>query len=199
VTGDVADIDAHDGLLDAAEAALGPLTCLVNNAGVSVLQRGDLLEVTPESYDRCMAVNARAWFFLSQKFARRLLDRDRDPAIHHAIINVTSCNVSAVSIQRGEYCMSKSAMAMMSKLFAVRLGGHDIGVYEIQPGIIETAMTAPVRDMYDKRIADGITVTPRMGQPDDVGKVALAMANGQLAYSTGQAVQVDGGLLISRL
>jgi NAD(P)-dependent dehydrogenase (short-subunit alcohol dehydrogenase family) len=199
VVGDVSDITLHDGMLDKAETELGPLTTLVNNAGVSVLSRGDLLDVTSESFDRCHAINNRGAFFLTQAFARRLSGRERNPDLHHAIINITSCNVHAVSITRGEYCISKTGMSMMSKLFAVRLGDLDIGAYEIQPGVIETDMTAPVQEMYRKRIADGLTVTPRMGTPADIGSIARAMATGQLAYCTGQAVHADGGLLIPRL
>ncbi len=199
VPGDVAAIDGHAGMLGAAEAALGPLTTLVNNAGVTAMSRGDLLDVTPESYDRCQAINTRAGFFLTQAWARLVLGRDRAPDVHHSVISVTSSNAQAVSIARGEYCVSKAAMSMVSRLFAVRLGEAGIGCYEIQPGVIETAMTAPVMTDYKRRIADGLTVTPRTGQPADVGAVAAAMATGRLAYSTGQAVQVDGGLLIPRI
>ena len=198
IVGDVSDLGRHEAMLEMAEAALGPLTTLVNNAGVSVLKRGDLLEVTPESYDRCQSVNVRGGFFLTQAFARRLVARERDPGVHHSIINITSCNVQAVSVARGEYCISKAGMSMMSKLFAVRLGELDIGAYEIQPGLIDTEMTAPVRDMYRERIKEGLTVTQRMGLPSDIGAIARAMATGQLAFCTGQAVQADGGLVIPR-
>ena len=194
--GDVADIGSHAGMLDAAEAAVGPLTTLVNNAGVSVASRGDLLDVTPEAYDRCQSVNTRALFFLSQSFARRLLGRARDPLPHHAIINITSSNARAASIARGEYCVSKAAAAMVSKLFAVRLAPEGIGVYDIQPGIIETNMTAPVRDAYAQRIREGLTPLPRMGQPDDIARVATCLARGEFAFAVGQTVQADGGLVL---
>lgn len=198
VIGDVSDISRHDAMLDTAEAALGPLTTLVNNAGVSVLNRGDLLDVTPESYDRCQTVNTRGAFFLSQAFARRVTARERDPSVHHCIINVSSCNAIAVSINRGEYCISKAATSMLSKVFAVRLGQDDIGVYEIQPGLIETDMTAQAQDMYRQRIGEGLTVVSRMGLPSDMGSIARAMAMGDLAFCTGQAVQADGGLTTPR-
>lgn len=198
LTADIADLGAHGAVLDQAEAALGPLSTLVNNAGVSVLSRGDLLDVSVESYDRCQSVNTRGTFFLTQAFARRLLARDRSGMAHPAIVTITSANVVGVSITRGEYCISKTGLSMASRLFAARLGGEGIGVYEIQPGVIETAMTAPSRKSYDERIADGLTVIPRVGQPDEVAKVALACASGALPYTTGQAIQVDGGLLMPR-
>ncbi|MEM9013283.1 MAG: 3-ketoacyl-ACP reductase [Pseudomonadota bacterium] len=198
VVGDVADIAAHEAMLDAAEAAVGPLTTLVNNAGVGAMARGDPLDVSAESYDRCQAVNARAVFFLSQAFARRLLARQGDPAQHYAIINVTSSNAVAVAMNRAEYAVSKAAASMVTKSFAVRLGEAGINVYEIQPGVIATDMTAPALADYEARIAEGFTVTRRVGQVEDVGAVAAALATGRMAYATGQAIAVDGGLLIPR-
>jgi len=198
VVGDVGEIDNHAAMLDAAEDALGPLTTLVNNVGVSVMNRGDLLDVSPESYDRCQTINTRGAFFLTQAWARRVLNRDRDPALHYSVITVSSSNALAASIPRGEYCVSKAGMSMMAKLFAVRLGGDDIGSYEIQPGLIETDMSAQAQDMYRQRIKEGLTITQRMGLPSDMGSIAAAMATGQLAFCTGQSVQADGGLLIPR-
>lgn len=196
VIGDISKTETHDAILDVAEN-LRPLTTLVNNAGVSVLNRGDLLDVSPESFDRCMDINARGTFFLCQAFARRLLKRSRE-GMHHSIITISSANVNAVSIARGEYCMSKAAVSMASKLFAGRLSNEGIGVYEIQPGFIETDMTAPAKAKYDKLIDEGLTVIKRFGQPDDVGRVASTMAQGLLPYTVGQAIQVDGGLLTVR-
>ena len=198
IVGDIAAIETHAGLLDSAEQALGPLTTLVNNAGVSVLNRGDLLEVAEESYDRCQSVNTRGTFFLTQRFARRLLARQRDASLHHAIITVTSANAIGVSINRGEYCVSKAAASMVSKLFAHRLADDGIGVYEIQPGFIETAMTAPSKARYDKLIADGLTSIKRFGRPDEIGRIAVTLATGGLPYTTGQAIAADAGLLTVR-
>ncbi len=193
---DISDLNTHAKLLADAEAALGPLTTLVNNAGVSVMSRGDLLDVTPESFDRCMAVNARGTFFLTQAFARRV--RDTMTECHRSIITITSANAKAVSIARGEYCMSKTAASMMSKLFASRLSNEDIGVYEIQPGFIETDMTAPSKAKYDALINAGMTVIKRFGTPDEVGRIAVTLASGLLPYTSGQAIQADGGLLTVR-
>jgi len=183
-------------LLDAAEAALGPLTTLVNNAGVSVMSRGDLLDVTAESFDRCIDVNTRGTFFLTQAFARRV--RDVPSHCHRSIISVTSANAQAVSIARGEYCISKAGASMMSKLFAARLSDEDIGVYEIQPGFIATDMTAPAHAKYDALIAQGMTVIKRFGQPEEVGRIAVTLASGLLPYTSGQAILADGGLLTVR-
>jgi NAD(P)-dependent dehydrogenase (short-subunit alcohol dehydrogenase family) len=196
IQADIADVTSYERVLDEAEAALGPLTTLINNAGVSVLSRGDLLDVGLESYDRCMAVNARGTFFLTQAFARRV--RNTMTECHRSIVTVTSANATAVSIARGEYCMSKSAASMMSKLFASRLGDEDIGVYEIQPGFIETEMTAPSKAKYNAMIEGGLTVIKRFGSPDEVARIAVTLASGLLPYTTGQAIQADGGLLTVR-
>jgi NAD(P)-dependent dehydrogenase (short-subunit alcohol dehydrogenase family) len=198
VPGDIGSIEGHAGLLDAAEAALGPLTTLVNNAGVSVLARGDLLDVSPESYDRCLAINTRGTFFLTQAFARRLLARRRDAGVHHSIVTVSSANAQAVSIARGEYCVSKAGVSMVSKLFAARLSNEGIGAYEIQPGFIATDMTAPSKARYDGLIADGLTVIKRWGAPEEVGRIALTLACGLLPYTSGQVIAADGGLLTVR-
>ena len=198
VAGDVGDLAQHSRMLGEAEAALGPLTTLINNAGVSVLSRGDLLDVAPRSYDRCMAINARGTFFLTQAFARRLLARERAAGVHHAIVTLSSANAVAPSITRGEYCMSKAAVSMATKLFAARLSNDGIGVYEIQPGFIATEMTAPSKARYDALIEGGLTTIRRWGQPEEVGRIALTLASGLLPYTSGQAVQADGGLLTVR-
>ncbi|MCX5518103.1 3-ketoacyl-ACP reductase [Kaistia defluvii] len=199
VPGDVSLLAGHDGLLQQAEAALGPLTTLVNNAGVGVISRGDLLDVTEESYDRCMAINAKAHFFLTQAFARRLLSRNRADGRFYSIINVTSSNATAVAVQRGEYCASKAAAAMISRIFAVRLGAENIAVYDVQPGLIETDMTRAVTDIYRRRIREeGLTLLPRMGQPEDLGRVVATLAEGALPYTTGQVISADAGMLVPR-
>ena len=196
---DVSLIAGHDALLASAEQAVGPLTTLVNNAGVSVLSRGDILDVSEESYDRCMAVNAKAHFFLTQAFARRLLARERAAELFYSVINVTSSNATAVSVVRAEYCASKAAAAMISRSFAVRLGAENIAVFDIQPGLIETDMTRGVKDTYRRRIEDeGLTVIPRLGQPDDIGRMVVTLASGGVPYVTGQVISADGGMLISR-
>ena len=193
---DIARIEDHAGLFGRAAAALGPLTTLINNAGVSVINRGDLLDVTAESYDRCLDVNTRGTFFLTQEFARRLLKVKAQG--HRSIVTVSSANAVAPSIARGEYCVSKAGVSMLSKLFAARLSNDGIGVYEIQPGFIATGMTAPSKAKYDKLIADGLTVIKRFGTPEEVARIAVTLASGLLPYTSGQIIQADAGLLTVR-
>lgn len=195
---DVSAIDCHDAVLEEIETALGPLTTLVNNAGVGVLSRGDPLEVTEESYDRCLSVNAKAVFFLTQAFSKRLLARERDSSLIHTVINVTSSNAVAVAVPRGEYCASKAAAAMISKVFAARLGAEGIAVFDVQPGLIATDMTQAVIASYQKRAEEGLCLIPRVGQPEELGKVIASLATGGIPYTTGQAIAVDGGMLLPR-
>jgi NAD(P)-dependent dehydrogenase (short-subunit alcohol dehydrogenase family) len=197
IAGDIADLAQHKRMLDEAEAVLGHLTTLVNNAGVSVMSRGDLLDVSPESYDRCLNINTRGTFFLTQAFARRLLSRQRSSA-HHSIVTISSANAIGVSINRGEYCVSKAGVSMTSKLFAARLSNDGIGVYEIQPGFIETGMTAPSKARYEGLIEQGLTVIKRWGTPDEVAKIAVTLATGGLPYTCGQIIAADAGLLTVR-
>ena len=196
VAADIAQIGDHSRMLDEAETQLGGLSTLVNNAGVSVMKRGDLLDVTPESYDRCVDVNTRGTFFLTQEFARRVLLLKTKA--HRSIVTVSSANAVAPSIARGEYCVSKAGVSMVSRLFAARLSNDGIGVYEIQPGFIETDMTAPSKLKYDRLIEDGLTVIKRFGRPEEVAQIAVTLATGLLPYTTGQIIQADAGLLTVR-
>ena len=196
ISGDIAELEDHARILDLASSAIGPLTTLVNNAGVSVASRGDLLDVSKESYDRCLHVNTRGTFFLTQEFARRLLNVSANT--HRSVITVSSANAVAPSVNRGEYCISKAAVSMMSKLFAARLSNDGIGVYEIQPGFVETDMTAPSKAKYDKLIEEGLTVIKRFGKPEEVARIAVTLATGLLPYTSGQIIQADGGLLSVR-
>lgn len=195
---DVGDLSTHAAALDRVEAALGPLTTLVNNAGVGVVNRGDPLDVSEASWDRCLTVNAKAMFFLCQAFARRLLPRARDSGLFHSIVNVTSSNAVAVAVPRAEYCASKAAAAMVSRTWAVRLGQAGIAVYDVQPGLIDTEMTAPVIDRYAARAAEGLTLIPRVGQPGDMAEIIATLATGKLPYTTGQVISADGGMLVPR-
>lgn len=194
---DVSDLSAHAPALARVEEALGPLTTLVNNAGVGVMDRGDPLNVSEASYDRCLAVNTKAQFFLTQAFARLLLGRARAD-LFHSIVNVTSSNALAVAEPRAEYCVSKAAAAMSSKAWAVRLGREDIAVYDVQPGLIATEMTAPVIAQYEERAKAGLTLLPRVGQPEEVGRIIASLASGKLPYTTGQAISADAGMLVPR-
>jgi NAD(P)-dependent dehydrogenase (short-subunit alcohol dehydrogenase family) len=200
VISDLADIDSHRATLNEIEAALdGQIDCLVNNAGVSVMSRGDLLDVTPESFDRCIAVNTRGTFFLTQAFAKHCLARSGDAvAPHPSVITITSSNAIAASPLRGEYCVSKAGLSMANTLFSLRLAEHGISVYEVQPGLIETEMTAPSRARYDTQIEQGLTAIKRWGTPQEVATTVRTLATGGLPYSVGQAIRIDGGLLVTK-
>jgi NAD(P)-dependent dehydrogenase (short-subunit alcohol dehydrogenase family) len=194
---DVSDIDRVPALLDAVEAALGPVTTLINNAGVGAPVRGDMLDLDPSNFDFVMNINLRGAYFLSQAVAQRMLVHTGTD--YRAIIFVTSVSAAMASIERAEYCLSKAAAAMMSDLFAVRLAPHGIGVFELRPGIIATNMTAGVRDKYTARITGGLVPAARWGEPQDIGQVVVPLVTGQMQFATGATIPVDGGLSISRL
>ena len=197
VRADIADLAGQEAFVEAAWEAFGGLHCLVNNAGISVEKRDDILAVTPASYDRLMSVNLRGPFFLTQAVARRMIAA---PSEHfRSIVTVSSINVAFVSVERAEYCISKTGLAMMSKLYAVRLAAEGINVYEVQPGVIRTDMTAVARQRYDTLFANGLAPIARWGEPEDVGAAVAMLASGALPYSTGETVHVDGGLAIRRL
>ena len=195
---DIADLAQHDRLIERAFAAFGGLDVLVNNAGIQVAKRQDMLETTAESYDALMATNLRGPFFLTQRIARRWLS-EQTPARARSIINIASINSAMPAINRAEYCISKTGVSMMTELYAVRLAEAGIGVFEIRPGIIRTDMTAGVRDTYDKLINDGVAPVRRWGEPRDIGRAAVALVRGDFGFSTGSVVHVDGGLHIHRL
>lgn len=176
------------------------INLLVNNAGVAPKVRADLLETSGESYDYVMNTNLRGVFFLTQVFARDMVAAKKaDSLFVGSIINITSISSTVVSINRGEYCIAKAGLSMMSQLFAARLGADGIPVYEVRPGVIKTDMTAGVTDKYDKLIENGLCVQPRWGYPDDVGRAVSALARGDFPFSTSQVIIVDGGLTIPRL
>ncbi|WP_244830072.1 3-ketoacyl-ACP reductase [Caballeronia sp. TF1N1] len=197
---DLADIAQHDSLFGAIEERLGPVTCLVNNAGVSVMSRGDLLDVSPESYDRCLQVNTRGTFFLMQAFGRRIARNTAAPGANYppSIITITSSNAVAASVQRGEYCVSKAGLSMATTLFSLRLADFGVGVYEVQPGFIETEMTAPSKARYDVQMEHGLTAIKRWGTPQEVATAVRTLATGGLPYSIGQSIRIDGGLLVHK-
>jgi NAD(P)-dependent dehydrogenase (short-subunit alcohol dehydrogenase family) len=195
---DIGNLDAHADVLAAITQRFGTIDCLVNNAGVSVLSRGDLLDVSVESYDRCLDINTRGTFFLTQAVARLMIAQTPAEEGARSIVFVTSSNAVVATVERGEYCVSKSALSMAARLFALRLASHGIGVFEVQPGLILTEMTAPSKAKYDGLIAEGMTATPRWGQPEDVARVIRTMAAGLLPYTVAQDVRVDGGLMIQR-
>ena len=198
--GDVADPAARAAVLDGVDERFGRIDVLVNNAGVAPAQRADILEATEDSYERVMRINLQGPYFLTQAVARRMIERKKaNPHESACIVNVSSISATVASPSRGEYCISKAGIAMATKLWAVRLGEFDIPVYEVRPGIVRTDMTASVSAKYDKLLSEGLCVQSRWGLPEDVGKAVAMLARGDLAYSTGQVVMVDGGLTLERL
>lgn len=186
---DVTNIGAIPALLD----AVGPITTLISNAGVGAMARGDVLDMTPESFDRCLNVNLRGAVFLAQAVARRMLEQPAEP--YRSITFITSVNATVLSPNRVEYCISKSATAMAARAFAERLAPHNIGVFDIRPGIIQSPMTAPVADRYDASIPDTVPAG-RWGTPRDIADVVVPLARGDFAFATGAQIPVDGGLSI---
>ncbi len=201
--GDVGSPEGRAAIYDATRAFLPPNTAinlLVNNAGVAPKIRADLLETSEESYDYVVNTNLKGVFFLTQLFARDMVAAKKiAPNYSGAIINITSISATVVSINRGEYCIAKAGLSMLSQLFSSRLGAENIPVYEVRPGVIKTDMTSGVTAKYDKLIADGLCVQSRWGVPDDIGRAVAALARGDFPFSTGQVIMVDGGLTMPRL
>lgn len=201
IPSDVSDPTQHARLIAEAEKQLGaPLCALVNNAGVGPLRKADILETQSDSWDHVMEKNAKSVFFLTQTFANHLLKTDRNTQLPYTISIISSVSAFASSIDKAEYCVSKAAVGMVAKAFAQRLAPEGIQVFDIQPGIIETDLSRPVLEKYGAMIKDhGITLEPRFGQPDEVGKAVAAAANGELPYCVGQTLRPDGGLTLQRL
>jgi 3-oxoacyl-[acyl-carrier protein] reductase len=191
---DIADLRQHAKLLESESKP----ACLVNCAGVTSLVRGDMLELTPESFDRSVGINLRGTFFLTQSVARLML-ADRDARPTRSIITVGSLNAEVVGETRADYCITKAGLAMMTKLFAARLGTSGIAVYEVRPGIVRTPMTAPAAERYDHYIAEGGIPMNRWGEPADIAAVIATLARGDIPYTTGIAIDVAGGMQLHRI
>jgi NAD(P)-dependent dehydrogenase (short-subunit alcohol dehydrogenase family) len=190
-------------LLESTRSAFGRLDLLVNNAGVAPERRTDILEASEESFDRVLNINLKGPYFLTQLAARWMIEQAHAgvaalPA-RRKIITITSLSAYAASPDRGEYCVAKAGLAMLTPLFAARLAEHGIGVFEIRPGIIATDLTRPVKEKYDRLIAGGLTPMARWGTPEDVGKAVAAIARDLLPFSTGEVLNVDGGFHLRRL
>jgi len=198
--GDIGCTQARAHMLEKTRAHYGKLNVLVNNAGVAPKERKDLLEATEESFDSVIGTNLKGPYFLTQAAAKWMIEqRAADAEAFFSIINIGSISATVASVNRGEYCVAKSGIAIMTALFAARLGAFDIPVYEVRPGVTKTDMTQGVSDLYDKLIEDGLCLTKRWGFPEDVGKAVGALASGAFPYSTGQVILVDGGLTLPRL
>lgn len=198
--GDVSESDSRERMVSETKAHFGRLNVLVNNAGVAPKVRADVLDTTEDSFEWVMKVNLQGPFFLTQLVANWMIEQKKsDPGFNCCIINISSISATVASVSRGEYCISKAGISMATKLWSARMGEFDIPVYEIQPGVTKTDMTAAVQDKYDKLISEGLCVQKRWGFPEDVGKAAAMMVRGDIPYSTGQVLMVDGGLTLPRL
>ncbi|TIO08451.1 3-ketoacyl-ACP reductase [Mesorhizobium sp.] len=195
--GDIANLDTHAALVDAATSTFGRIDCLVNNAGIGAVVRGDLLELKPDNFDRILAINLRGTVFLSQAVARAMLAAPGDHP--KSIITITSVSAEMASPERADYCISKAGLSMWIKTLALRLAAENIGVFEVRPGIIRTDMTAGVTAKYDALIDGGLVPAKRWGEAGDVGAAVAALASGKLGFSTGSIINVDGALSVPRL
>lgn len=197
---DISQPEERRRLVEAVRERFGRLNVLVNNAGVAPQVRADILEASEESFERLIRINLQAPYFLTQLVACWMIEQKQQEAAFPAcIVFITSISATVASTNRGDYCISKAGLSMAAQLWAVRLAEFGIPVYEVRPGIIRTDMTAPVQDRYDRLIAEGLTLQPRWGTPEDVGKAVAMLVRGDLPYSTGAVIMVDGGLTVARL
>jgi len=203
VQADISVAGDRQRLVDETIREFGKIDLLVNNAGVAPSVRADLLEAGEESFDRLININLKGPYFLTQLVARQMIEQVRNPKSamgHPKIITISSVSAYAASANRGDYCVAKAGLAMMTKLFAARLAEHGINVYEIRPGIIATDMTGPVKAKYDQLIFEAdLTPLKRWGQPDDIARAVVAIAQDLLPFSTGEVINVDGGFHFRRL
>jgi 3-oxoacyl-[acyl-carrier protein] reductase len=201
--GDVAKTEDRQRLINFVREKFGRLDLLVNNAGVAPDVRADILEASEASFDRLMNINVKGPYFLTQSAAKWMIEQRRDGkssvTLAPKIITITSISAYTASTNRGDYCISKAALSMLTPLYASRLAEHGINVYEIRPGIIATDMTGPVKEKYDKLIAEGLTPIKRWGIPEDIGKAVAAIALDSFPFSTGEVINVDGGFHLRRL
>ncbi len=198
--GDVANPEDRKAVVQQVKDSFGQLNFLVNNAGVAPKQRLDLLEATEASFEHVLKTNLQGPYFLSQSVANWLIEqKSGNPRFFGSIINISSISATVASVNRGEYCVSKAGMTMMTSLFATRLGEFDLPVYEIRPGVIETDMTSGVKEKYDRLFSEGLCPQARWGKPSDIGKIVKALVSGLFPYSTGEVIMADGGMTIPRL
>ncbi|MBN3581782.1 3-ketoacyl-ACP reductase [Algoriphagus aestuarii] len=198
--GNIADKSDRVSIIQGMKSHFGKIDVLINNAGVAPRNRCDVLEVTEEDYDHLMNINEKGTFFLTQEIAKWMLAlKEANPEAPISIINITSVSAELASAKRAAYCMSKASLSMLSKTMAVRMAPHGIPVYEIRPGYVDTDMIEKVRATYLTLVQEGATLEPRIGKPEDIGKVVASLVSGNLPYTTGQIINVDGGLTIGRM
>ncbi|MBQ9009897.1 MAG: 3-ketoacyl-ACP reductase [Clostridia bacterium] len=199
VQGNLSCAEDRRRLVEETVATFGRIDILVNNAGVAPLERRDLMEMTEESFDRVMGINLKGTLFLTQAVARQMLTQDIRFGCRGHIVNIGSCSAEVSSVSRGEYCISKAGISMVTTLFADRLATDDILVNEVRPGVISTDMTGAVKDKYDRLIREGFFPIPRWGQPEDVAEAVRFFCSPAMRYTTGSVLDVDGGFHIRRL
>ncbi|MCX6135579.1 MAG: 3-ketoacyl-ACP reductase [Ignavibacteriales bacterium] len=201
VQADISESSQVKKLVKKVLSEMGRIDALVNNAGVAPKERKDLTEMTEESFDEVLRVNLQGPFFLTQRVANYWLKETPSPLLPGGfkVVFVSSISADAVSLNRGEYCISKAGLAMVNKLWALRLADHGVQVYELRPGVMLTDMTSGVKEKYDKLLAEGLVPLKRWGTAEDVGQAAGALLSGQFPFSTGEVIYVDGGLHIQRL
>lgn len=199
VQGSIDNPKDREKLVKEAVNRFGRIDILVNNAGVAPKERKDLLDMTEDSFDRVMNINAKGTMFLTQMVARQMIQQEQIFAGKGHIVNVGSCSAMVSSVSRGEYCISKAAVSMLTTLFADRLASEGIIVNEVRPGVIATDMTSIVTEKYDRMIADGVFPIARWGQAEDVANMVSIFCSDQILYTTGNCVDVDGGFYIKRL
>lgn len=191
---DISEETDRKNLASIVREKFGKLDLLVNNAGVAPRERKDILEITPEDFDYLTDINLKGTFFVTQELTPLLVENEKS-----RIVNISSMSAYTASVNRGEYCISKAGISMITKLFAARLAEYGVSVIEIRPGIIETDMTSKVKEKYEKLIADGITPINRMGKPEDVAKCVVSVAEGNFDFCTGTVIDCDGGFNVRRL
>jgi len=199
VRSDIADASDRAALVAAVRQRFGRLDVLVNNAGVSPIVRADILEADQESFDRLIGTNLAGPYFLTQAVANWMIAQAGERDFSGCVITITSVSATVPSTNRGDYCISKAGLSMASLLWAARLAEFGIPAYEVRPGIIYTDMSSGAKEKYDRLIAEGLLLQPRWGEPADVGRAVAMLVRGDLAYSTGSVVMVDGGLTVPRL
>ncbi len=198
--GDVGSAEDRRSIIEEVRSKFGRLDVLINNAGITSPGRKDLLEADEESFDRVVAVNLKGPYFLTQLAARFMIEmRDSGIEAESCVVNVSSISAEFVSTNRGDYCLTKAATGMATKLWATRLAEFDIRVYEIQPGIIRSDMTSSVTEKYDRLFEEGLALEKRWGEPEDIGRAVAALVRGDIPYATGQVLYLDGGMRIPRL
>jgi 3-oxoacyl-[acyl-carrier protein] reductase len=200
---DIAKIEDRRRLIESVREKFGRIDLLVNNAGVAPDVRADILEASEASFDRLININVKGPYFLTQLVAKWMIEQARDGkssvSVSPKVITISSISAYTASVNRGDYCVSKAALSMLTPLYASRLAEHGINVYEIRPGVIATDMTGPVKEKYDKLIAEGLTPIKRWGIPEDIGKAVVAIALDAFPFSTGEVINVDGGFHLRRL